>query len=115
MSVQMGGNAEGFGYHSLSGAPAGGGQGDAMAHGVGVSPHPGIGSSMNYVQGLQHESRNATFRQGQQEGKGGGPGMGSSKGSSEEEGAEGEGDAAAESTAETAGEGIAEDAAMIAV
>ena len=120
MSVQVSGNAEGFGFHSPGPGISGGSSEPVTssappAAGMGVSPHPAIGASINYVQGLQGESRNQTFAQGSQEGKstgGGGSGvMSKIKGLF----GGGEGDAEAGGAAESAGAGLAEDAAIVAV
>lgn len=95
------------------------GPGWNRAQAMGVSPHPGIGGSVNYVQSMQ--GRNANFSTGASEGKsstgGGGlmQGVKSIFGGGGGEAEAGAGDAAASGAAESAGMGLAEDAAIVAV
>jgi hypothetical protein len=78
------GNAEGFGYHTQGDGFGGGSGGPSPiqmmnAPQASITPHPGIGSSVNYVQGMQNEGRNQAFGTGATEAKGtpstGGGGM----------------------------------------
>jgi hypothetical protein len=129
MSVQMSGpDSIAAGAASGGEKPASNSQGPGWnkAEGVGASPNDAIGASVNYVQGLQGESRTQSFAKGQHEGKGHGvPGAGQAAkkvfGSSDDaEGgatgaAEGAGDSAAEGAATDAGAGLVEDAAILAV
>jgi hypothetical protein len=120
MTILTTNNAESFGYKTQGGSKSGARSPgwNMPAEGVGASPNPAIGASINYVQGLQGESRTQTFAQGSQEGKsptGGGTGGGGIMNGIKKIFGGGEGDAEAGSAAEDAGAGIAEDAAMVAV
>jgi hypothetical protein len=130
MSVYLTSNPDSaMGSHVSSGS----GPGWNQAQGMGITPHPGIGASINYTQNLQNSGRVQNFAQGAQEGKtsgmpgGGGmhmpggstPSTGNGGAGEAEAGAgeaeAGAGDAAAGGAAEAAGAGLVEDAAVLAV
>lgn len=84
-----------------------------MAQGMGTTPNPSIGASVNYVQGIQNEGRTQSFAQGANEAKtANGSGLG---GMAKKVFGGGSGDAAAGGAAASAGEGLAADAAIVAV